>query len=141
MRKDKCRKYVNILLHAGKFEFEEESIKIADVRQDEYVIPYGEMVFVYIMLHAGEGYCAPDLKDIADGMEGALVICNRLQNFFVIQTDEAEETAEEILRELTKRAPHALFGSRPWLNQYDEEQFEEILKMVDIMKECIGSYN
>ena len=134
--KGKSMKYVSIRLCAKSIEFKEASISIIDSQLDEYEIPYGEMVLVYIVLREGDDCRIPELADITDSMEGALVICNRRQNCFVIQTDETGKSAEEILWGLTGRAPHALFGSQPWLNEYDSRQFETVLEMVDMMREC-----
>lgn len=134
--KGKDMKYVSIRLCAKDIEFKEESIRIVDGQLEEYEIPYEEMVLIYIVLRDGEDCRIPEIWDITEHMEGALVICNRRQNCFAVRTDTAGQSAEEILWGLTERVPYALFGSQPWLNEYDSGQFDEVLKMVDMMKEC-----
>lgn len=129
---------VNISLSAKAFVFGKDLIKIIDSRQEEYEISYGDVILAYIVSCGGNGIWVPEIADITEDMEGTLVICNRWQNRFAVQTDLAESTAGNVFKELTIHAPHALFGAQPWLNEYDGRQFEEALEMVDVMKECVS---
>lgn len=137
MREKERMRHVNILLHAEAFVFGKDSLKVTDVHKEEYEIPYGEIVLVYIASCGEDGICAPELSDITEDTDGTIVICNSQQNRFEIRADLAEHAAGEVFKSLTEYAPHALFGSQPWLNEYDAGQFEEVLEMVDIMKECV----
>lgn len=140
--------YVNIFLRADELVFAADALRITDVRRDEYVIPYEEIVIAYIAVCSGEeseteqslrDSYAPEITDITKDTTGSLVIYNRQQNCFVIRMDSAGAvTAGQVIGKLTQYAPHALFGFQPWLNEYDDKQYEEILEMVDIMKECVG---
>lgn len=133
--------YVNILLQAEELVFDSAALRIIDAQRGEYVIPYDEIVLAYIAVgDVGKGDLGscqtPEITDITKDMEGALLLCNRQKGRFTIQTDRIGDTAGELLEKLTRRAPHALFGFQPWLNEYDAGQFEEVLKMIDVMKEC-----
>lgn len=140
--------YVNIFLQADELVFAADALRITDVRRDEYVIPYEEIVIAYIAVCSGEeseteqslrDSYAPEITDITKDTTGSLVIYNRQQNCFVIRMDSVGAvTAGQVIGKLTQYAPHALFGFQPWLNEYDDRQYEEILEMVDIMKECVG---
>lgn len=140
--------YVNIFLQADELVFAADALRITDVRRDEYVIPYEEIVIAYIAVCSGEeseteqslrDSYAPEITDITKDTTGSLVIYNRQQNCFVIRMDSVGTvTAGQVIGKLTQYAPHALFGFQPWLNEYDDRQYEEILEMVDIMKECVG---
>lgn len=140
--------YVNIFLRADELVFAADALRITDVRRDEYVIPYEEIVIAYIAVCSGEeseteqslrDSYAPEITDITKDTTGSLVIYNRQQNCFVIRMDSVGAvTAGQVIGKLTQYAPHALFGFQPWLNEYDDRQYEEILEMVDIMKECVG---
>lgn len=140
--------YVNIFLQADELVFAADALRITDVRRDEYVIPYEEIVIAYIAVCSGEeseteqslrDSYAPEITDITKDTTGSLVIYNRQQNCFVIRMDSmGAVTAGQVIGKLTQYAPHALFGFQPWLNEYDDRQYEEILEMVDIMKECVG---
>lgn len=140
--------YVNIFLQADELVFAADALRITDVRRDEYVIPYEEIVIAYIAVCSGEeseteqslrDSYAPEITNITKDTTGSLVIYNRQQNCFVIRMDSVGAvTAGQVIGKLTQYAPHALFGFQPWLNEYDDRQYEEILEMVDIMKECVG---
>lgn len=140
--------YVNIFLQADELVFAADALRITDVRRDEYVIPYEEIVIAYIAVCSGEeseteqslrDSYAPEITDITKDTTGSLVLYNRQQNCFVIRMDSVGAvTAGQVIGKLTQYAPHALFGFQPWLNEYDDRQYEEILEMVDIMKECVG---
>lgn len=140
--------YVNIFLQADELVFAADALRITDVQRDEYVIPYEEIVIAYIAVCSGEeseteqslrDSYAPEITDITKDTTGSLVIYNRQQNCFVIRMDSVGAvTAGQVIGKLTQYAPHALFGFQPWLNEYDDRQYEEILEMVDIMKECVG---
>lgn len=133
--------YVNILLRADELIFESKALRITDVHHEKYVIPYEEIALVYIAVSDGREWdlkkCyMPEIIDITADMDGALLIYNRQQGCFAIWTDRIRDTAGEILERLTRYAPHALFGFQPWLREYDTGQFEEVLEMIDVMKEC-----
>lgn len=130
--------HVSILLCARRIEFENESVRITDTQMNEYIIPYEEIVTVNIVLQEEDGFHAVELEDVTVDMKGALVICNRRQNFFEIHTDAVGKTEGEIFIELAKYTPCALFGCQPWINPYDSGQFEEMLEMVDLMRDCSG---
>lgn len=133
--------YVNILLRADELIFEPKALRITDVHHEKYVIPYEEIALVYIAVSDGKEWdlkkChMPEIIDITKDMDGALLIYNRQQGRFVVRTDRVKDTAGMMLEKLTRYAPHALFGFQPWLNEYDAGQFEEVLEMIDVMKEC-----
>lgn len=136
--------YVNILLQADRLELDEDAFRITDMQQNRYVIPHEEIVLAYVAVYEEETMgngtrdCyIPELTDMTEDTAGTLVIYNRQQNCFRIGMDSVKTmTAGRVIRKLTRHAPHALFGFQPWVNEYDSGQFEEILEMVDIMKEC-----
>lgn len=136
--------FVNILLQATQLEIDEAALRIVDMQQNRYVIPHEEIVLAYVAVYEGEimgkgmrDCYIPEIMDMTKDMAGILVIYNRQQNCFKIGMDSIKTmTAEWVIDKLTQYAPHALFGFQPWMNEYDGGQFEEILEMVDIMKEC-----
>lgn len=133
--------YANILLQADEIIFDSEVFRVVDVHQEKYVIPYEETALVYIAVSNEKEWdlkkCyMPEIIDITKDMDGALIICNRQQSCFVIRTDRVKDTAAELLEIFVRYASHALFGFQPWLNECDAGQFEEILEMIDVMKEC-----
>lgn len=136
--------FVNILLQATQLEIDEAALRIVDMQQNRYVIPHEEIVLAYVAVYEGEimgkgmrDCYIPELTDMTEDTAGTLVVYNRQQNCFRIGMDSVKMmTAGQVIKKLTRYAPHALFGFQPWVNEYDSGQFEEILEMVDIMKEC-----
>lgn len=133
------KKHLNIILEPTDIRFTGKCIEIIDPHIGRYQLPYEDIVQVSLRVYKQESkdWYEPEIAEITKDMDGDLVICNRWQNHFVLRMDQTGSMAGGVLGDLTRYAPHALFGAQPWLEEYDDRQFKEALEMVDIMKECV----
>lgn len=121
--------------------FEKEYLKLTDRKEWEYQISYRELVFVYIESYNTESgeegsVTKPALEDITEETDGELVILDCGHCCWKLQTALSGKTAGAILRELGIRAPYLLLGRQAWMDENEEDDFEQARKMVQIMREC-----
>ena len=129
----------NITLHPEKISFRKSYVGIKDAAYGNRRIPYKEIVLGYLRVRDQEsgGYYKPEITDITRDMDGDLILYDYRHCCFHIRTDLVSETAGAMLGELTMHAPYILAGGQEWFDEYDEKQFAEIGKMVEIMQGCI----
>lgn len=118
-------------------KFGKHMLKVKDVSGRTLEIPYEEMVMAYIEVcdKESENVSRVSLADISEDVDGELVICDLRHfryRFLAVQTGKK---AGFYLKQLALYAPYLLFDSESWLEEEDEEAFEEAKRMVSIMRE------
>ena len=129
----------NVILHQEKISLKRSYIGIKDTRYWNRRIPYKEIILGYLKVWDREsgGYYKPEITEVTRDMDGDLILYDYRHCCFHIRTDLVSETAGAMLGELTMHAPYILAGGQEWFDEYDEKQFAEIGKMVEIMQGCI----
>ena len=131
-------KHSNIVLRAKRICFTKKCIKITDLQQDRYEIPYRDLVMAGIRSYDRETgmVTEPGITDITKDLEGNLFLRTMENSRITIMTDVSEKAAGEVLLELSTYAPYILIGKQTWFDAEDEEDFAEISEMVELMYRC-----
>lgn len=132
------KKYLNIILKPQKVEFTRSGIRVTEALAGTFKIPYKEIIYAGIRVYdteTGIDY-EPELAEITGSMDGDLVLYGTQGRRWKIQTDQTGKTAGSMLSELAQSAPYILAGGHTWIDLEKEEDFSEIEKMVNLMREC-----
>ena len=97
--------------------FEKDYLKLTDSKEGKYQISYEELVFVYLEAYSAES--------------GEKRHCR-----WKLKTDLSGKKAGAIMIELGIHAPYILLGSQAWLDENEEDDFDQAKKMVQIMRKC-----
>lgn len=130
-----------MFLRPREIVFGKEYLILTDIKGRRNRIPYEELVFVYLETYStepGEEDCLikPALEDITEAMDGELVMLDCRHCRWNLQTDLSGKTAGAVIRELGVYAPYILLGNQAWLNEKEEDDFDQAKKMVQIMRKC-----
>lgn len=137
---------ISMFLRPEEIVFERKYLKLTDIKERQYQIPYEELVCVYLEAYSTEPgeedrLIRPALEDITEDMDGELVMLDCRHCRWNLQTDLSGKTAGAILRELGIRAPYILLGKQAWLDENEEDDFEQAKKMVQTMRKCERQHN
>ncbi len=121
--------------------FEKDYLKLTDSKEGKYQISYEELVFVYLEAYSAESgeksrLIRPALEDITEDMDGELVMLDCRHCRWKLKTDLSGKKAGAIMIELGIHAPYILLGSQAWLDENEEDDFDQAKKMVQIMRKC-----
>ena len=100
---------------------------------------------------SGDAVCLPGKKDGSEGsgsdspveeitgeMEGNLVIWNRMHRCIRLDLSSQKETAGALFIRLAEHIPFAFLGATPWMQVENEQDFQEMVRMVDLYQEIHG---
>ena len=104
------------------------------------VLPYREMLFVYLeRKREVKGVVQiPPVEEISGEMEGNLVIWNRTHRCIRLDLSSQKETAGALFIRLAEHIPFAFLGATPWMQVENEQDFQEMVRMVDLYQEIHG---
>lgn len=103
-------------------------------------LPYREMLFVYLERKTEvKGVVQiPPVEEITGEMEGNLVIWNRTHRCIRLDLSSQKETAGALFIRLAEHIPFAFLGATPWMQVENEQDFQEMVRMVDLYQEIHG---
>lgn len=116
-----------------------KSFIAADASQKEkYRIFYKDIVWAYISVPNDRTGCceSPDITDVTEDMEGALVVCDKERCRWIFQTDRIGQTAGSLLKKLCLHAPYIVAGGQDWFDITRPADFDMIRQMVKVKRAC-----
>lgn len=118
-------------------QFKKNSVKMTDISNQKFQIPYDVIVMAYIENEdkkTGEIHRLEftDLTEEADG-EVILYDCHHCQ--FRLRVEGTGRKAGYILKQLALHAPYIMMDSGGWLEEDDEMEFAEAEWMVSLRRE------
>jgi hypothetical protein len=131
-------KNLNITFKPERVDFTEKCIRIVDSLMGKCRIPYGELVLAGIRIPDRDSgaWFEPEITDITEETDGELYLYNSENCHFRIRTELTGRTAGSMISELSRRAPYILIGKQIWFDREDQEDFEEVGRMVKLMRGC-----
>ena len=119
--------------------FGKNSITAKVSREEEYRIWFKDIIWAYVASAPDDGtglYGKPDIADITDDMDGALVIFDKKRCRWVLRTGLSGQTAGSLLKKLCIHAPYIVAGGQDWFDITQKADFDMVRQMVKVKRAC-----
>ncbi len=136
--KENAMENLEIRIAPERVLFRRSLMIITESETRKYRIPYKEIVYTYIRIwdDKEEQYLTPEIADITRKMEGEWIFHDRENWKWTILTHRLEERAGLLFKELCVHAPYVMAGGQDWFDSWEEQDMEEVGKMVELMRKC-----
>lgn len=100
-----------------------------EIRNEDLIIAY-----LVISSHEEKKYEIPEFELVSEDMKGCLILYDREGQAYNIYTTRTGKREGAVFFELAVHLPNIILGYHPWIREKDEQEFEELVQMVDAMR-------